>query len=160
MSMGIRPDSDTDTQAKVKPYGATTLEGRHVVVSDSEVRLRFTGKKGVALDLPVTDASVVEMLLARKRAAGEDGKLFGVTDKALLDHVHSFDGGGFKTKDFRTLLGTRTALAEIAKMSAPTDEKAYKKAVMDVAKKVSAKLGNTPTVALQSYIAPEVFSKW
>ena len=160
MTMGIRPGSETDTQAKVKAYGATTLEGRHVVETDDGVRLRFTGKKGVVLDLPVYDKETARMLLERKTNTGESGKLFGVSDKTLLDHVHSFDGGGFKTKDFRTLLGTTTALEEVSKMAIPSDEKSYRKAVMDVAKKVSAKLGNTPTVTLQSYIAPEVFSRW
>src|ERR1019366_2295781 len=32
MKMGVRPGSETDTGAKVKAYGATTLEGRHVVI--------------------------------------------------------------------------------------------------------------------------------
>jgi len=45
-------------------------------------------------------------------------------------------------------------------MPAPKDEKTYKKQVLEVAKVISAKLGNTPTVALQSYIAPQVFAQW
>ncbi len=160
MQMGVRPGSETDTGAKVKAYGATTLEGKHVVQTPTGVRLQFTGKKGVALDLHVPDEATAHMLLARKRAAGEDGQLFDINDKVLLDHVHSFDGGGFKTKDFLTLLATRTAMAEVARIEKPANEKEYKKAVLEVAKKVSAKLGNTPVVALQSYINPVVFAPW
>jgi DNA topoisomerase-1 len=160
MDMGVRPGSDTDTQAKVKAYGATTLEGQHVVVMGNKVSLKFVGKKGVALDLPVEDPSLSKMLRERKQAAGNNGRLFGnVNQKSLLDYVHSF-GGGFKTKDFRTLVGTKTAMKEVTKVAPPANATGYKKAVMQVAKVVAAKLGNTPTVALQSYISPVVFAPW
>ncbi len=42
----------------------------------------------------------------------------------------------------------------------PTSMAEYKKRVMDVARQVSKKLGNTATIALQSYISPAVFSEW
>jgi DNA topoisomerase IB len=93
--------------------------------------------------------------------AGVTGRLFrGLTDAGLRDHVNSFDGGSFTTKDFRTLLGTRTALREVASRSKPTSMAADKKAVREVATKVSDKLGNTPTIALQSYINPIAFAGW
>lgn len=161
MQTGIRPGSDEDTGAAKKAHGATTLQGSHVVKTASGVELRFTGKKGVDLTIPVTDPELSKMLLARAKTAGAEGKLFPKTsDKNLLAHVHTLDGGGFKAKDFRTNLGTSTAIEEISKMPVPKNDKEYKAAVVKVAKVVSAKLGNTPTVALQSYIAPEVFSTW
>ena len=160
MTTGIRPGSEDDTGAEKKAYGATTLEGKHVVIDGNSVRLKFVGKKGVSLDIPVTDQATSEMLRERKKAAGDDGQLFPISEKNLLDHVHTLDGGGFKTKDFRTLLGTRTAMIEVAKRPAPKDMASYKKYVMDVAKIVSTKLGNTPTIALQAYINPAVFADW
>lgn len=161
MAMGIRPGSDADTKAKVKAYGATTLEGRHVVSEDDQVYLRFTGKKGVSINLPVSDPALAAMLEERAKQAGADGKLFpGVSDKSLLDYTHTLNGGGFKTKDFRTLLGTRGAIRKIESMPPPKTEKEYKKLALEVAKSVSSKLGNTPTVALQSYINPTVFAAW
>lgn len=161
MQTGIRPGSEDDTGAEKRAYGATTLEGRHVdVAPDGSVTLRFTGKKGVDLAIPVEDAAVKKMLIARKKKAGASGQLFPISEKNLLDHVHSFDGGGFKTKDFRTLLGTKEAMRAVAERKAPTSEKEYKKAVTEVAREVSRKLGNTPVVALQSYINPSVFAEW
>jgi DNA topoisomerase I len=161
MDTGIRPGSDADTGAKVKAYGATTLEGRHIVKTDDGVSLRFVGKKGVALDIPVHDKAIASMLAKRAERSGDDGRLFPATnDKMLLDHVHSLDGGGFKTKDFRTHVGTSTAYDLVSRLPTPKNEAEYKKSVMEVAKKVSKKLGNTPTVALQSYISPTVFSGW
>ena len=161
MSMGIRPGSEEDTQAKVKAYGATTLLGKHVVQEGDQTYLRFTGKKGVELNLPVTDSRVASMLSRRASKAGEDGQLFpNVSAGSLLTYTHQFDGGDFKTKDFRTLLGTRQAMQAMKGVKAPRSEREYKKAVMAVAKTVATKLGNTPAVALQSYIAPIVFSRW
>ena len=158
-TMGIRPGSDTDTKAKVQAYGATTLQGRHVVVGqDGKVRLQFTGKKGVTLDLPVEDEATAKMLRARKDVAGDTGKLFDTDDAGLRNYSHTLDGGGFKPKDFRTLKGTETAKAELAKQPERAGTmKEYEKRVMGIAKRVAEKLGNTPVVALKSYISPEVF---
>ena len=161
INTGIRPGSDTNTKAEKQAYGATTLQGRHVVkMEDGSVRLWFVGKKGVDLDIPVTDKKVASMLLTRKAAAGKNGNLFETDDKALLDYAHTLDGGSFKTKDFRTMVGTTTAISTIKGMSTPSSFKEYKNSVMEVAKAVSTKLGNTPTIALQSYIHPAVFTAW
>lgn len=159
MKMGLRPGSDADTGAKVKAYGASNLLGEHVVQDGDAMRLRFTGKKGVDLDLPVTDPGLKAMLATRAKEAGAGGKLFGgLNETKLGEHVKEI-GGKFKTKDFRTLLGTRTAAA-LVKPPPPKTEKEYQAKAMEVAKQVSAKLGNTPVVALQSYINPAVFASW
>lgn len=161
MAMGVRPGSETDTGADKKAYGATTLEGRHVVAEGKQTFLRFTGKKGVDLNLKVEDPELAKALRQRAKDSGPDRQIFPrVSDGSLLAYTHTLGGGGFKTKDFRTLLGTRTAMSEVANAQAPTDEKSYKKAVKDVATTVSKKLGNTPTIALQSYISPTVFAEW
>ena len=158
---GIRPGSDTDTGAEKQAYGATTLEGRHVTVDgDGNVRLQFVGKKGVDLDIPVEDKATAQMLIDRKAAAGDNGKLFDTDDAKLRDYSHTLDGGGFKPKDFRTLKGTSSAMEEVKKMPVPTDANEYKKSVNKVGDAVSKKLGNTRVIALQSYINPSVFAGW
>lgn len=161
MQTGIRPGSDDDTGADKKAYGATTLKGEHVVSGPDGTRLQFTGKKGVSLDIKIDDPKLAAALAERAKKAGPDGALFpNVTDKSLLDHTHTMGDGSFRTKDFRTHLGTETAAKMVRSMPVPADAKAHKAAVMTVAKAVAAKLGNTPVVSLQSYIAPEVFSSW
>jgi DNA topoisomerase I len=162
MATGIRPGRDADTGAAVRAYGATTLEGRHVRVSpNGHVSLQFIGKKGVSLNIPVSDPSLATMLIKRKTNAGPKGLIFEtVNDRSLRKHSDAMDGGGFKTKDFRTHLGTSVASKLVASAKPPTDERSYKRAVRQIAAEVAAKLGNTPTVALQSYISPSVFSEW
>lgn len=160
MATGIRPGSDGDTKAAKQAYGATTLLGQHVVRDGNSVRLRFTGKKGVANDILVSDRTVATDLLRRKAKAGDGGRLFKTDSGRLLGYTKSRDGGKFKTKDFRTLLATREATAAVSRAPKPKTEKEYKKAVRTVAKTVAAKLGNTPAVALASYIHPSVFAEW
>ena len=157
----IRPGSDNDTKAKVKAYGATTLQKRHVVKREGKIYLDFIGKKGVHINLPVEDKEVAKTLWAKaKQAKHQEGNLFNTDRGKLLEFVHSLDGGGFKTKDFRTLQGTKQAMQHVEQMPAPTNAKEYKKQVREVAKKVAEKLGNTHTVCLQAYINPSVFAEW
>ena len=161
MQTGIRPGDEDDHKAKVKAYGATTLEGRHVEVKGDKVLLHFIGKKGVELKIPVEDSNIAKTLIERKKKAGDSGQIFKTDSNKLLKYTDTLDGGGFLTKDFRTLLGTKTA-TELVKSSkqTPKDDKEYQKMIMGVAKVVSQKLGNTPAVALKSYIHPAVFQQW
>jgi DNA topoisomerase I len=160
MLTGLRPGSERETGAAEQAYGATTLQGQHVVTDGDRVRLRFTGKKGVKIDLPVLDQALAEDLQQRAQRAGPDGQLFGTTDEGLRRYVKTLNGGGFKVKDFRTYLGTSTAAAIVQRTTPPTNAVGYKREVMAVAKEVAQRLGNTPSIALKAYISPVVFSEW
>jgi DNA topoisomerase-1 len=155
---GIRPGSSTDTKAAKQAYGATTLKAEHV--RDGGTRLKFTGKKGVALDIKVTDPTLVKVLAEKAKLKNKGEKLFDVDDAKLRDYTHSKDGGGFNPKDFRTAKGTEAAIAAMSGLKAPRNEAEYKKLVKKIATEVSKQLGNTPTIALQSYIDPTVFASW
>jgi DNA topoisomerase IB len=143
-----------------KSHGATTLEGRHIVETKEGVRLQFMGKESVWHDHLVRDPKLADMLLQRKKSAGDDGKLFGVSDAQASAYAKTLDHGGFSPKDWRTARATRLAIEEINRMEPPKSEKDYKAAAMSVAKKVSGVLGNEPAQALSSYISPTVFSGW
>ena len=114
---GVRPGSDRDTKSEKKAYGATTLLARHVVTDGDSVRLEFTGKKGVALSIPITDANLAKKLREKSTSGDADARLFpGVNDTTLRDYIHSLDGGSFRPKDFRTRLGSAIAAAEVRKI--------------------------------------------
>ena len=155
---GIRPGSEKETKGNAEAFGATTLQGQHV--KDGGKRLEFVGKKGVKLSIPVTNPRAIALLKTRKRKAGKNGRLFNVTGDQLLRYTKSLGGdAGFQTKDFRTHLGTQIAMKAKRGLK-PKTMKEYKKAVIKVADKVAAKLGNTRKVALSSYINPAIFEKW
>lgn len=163
MHTGMRPGSHKETKADYKSYGASTLEGRHVKVDKAgNVTLKLvTGKnKGKEVSFPIRNADVAAMLKARAASAGQSGKLFDITAGDLRKYSKSKDGKGFKTKDHRTALGTEVAIAELTNNTPPKTAKEYKAKVMAVAAKVASTLGNTPSVALKSYIDPVVFTHW
>lgn len=159
METGIRPGSTRDRGGAKQAYGATTLLGQHVM--DNGARLAFTGKKGVSLNIAVENKSLARMLRDRANNAGADGRLFpNTSDASLRDFVNGLDGGSFSPKDFRTYVGTSLARTLVSQADAPSSFVNYKKAVKAIGKSVSEKLGNTPIIALQSYIDPTVFSEW
>lgn len=154
----IRIGSTRDTKADKQAYGATTLENRHVKVDGDKVTLSFTAKKGVAMRKTVTDAKLARMIEDRQSLDRKE-RLFKTTDNDVRKYISS-RAEGFSPKDFRTYQGTSAALRLVKGMKAPTTAKAYKAAQKKVATAVSKHLGNTPAVALKSYIAPSVFSPW
>lgn len=163
MATGIRPGSETDTKSKEQAYGATTLKGEHVHTDAmGGVTLKFTGKKGVKLNLPIHDPGVAELLSERSKEAGSTGQLFPKTnEKMLLAYLKRLGGTDeIKSKDLRTLKANNTAMGAMRMLGQPKTENEYKKSVMEVARRVSQVLGNTPSVALASYIHPEIFSSW
>lgn len=159
MHTGLRPGG-SETKGDKKAYGATTLQGKHVVQLQKGTYLRFVGKKGVNINIKVDDPVVSNMLASRSKKAGSNGSLFPDTSAhKLLDHVHSL-GGKIKVKDFRTLLANRLAIAHISSLPSPKNEKQLKNSMKVVAVAVAERLGNTPSVALKSYINPVVWKKW
>lgn len=158
---GIRPGSTRDTKADKQAYGAVTLEKRHVTVSGKKATLNFTGKKGVSIQLEIQSPDVVAMLKRRTAGKADGDRLFPeLDDQELREYTKTTDGGKFNPKDFRTARGTLTAASIVDSLPVPTTEKEYRKQVLHVGGEVAKILGNTRTVALQSYIDPHVFVKW
>lgn len=163
MKTGIRPGGGRETDADFESFGATTLQGRHVKVNkDGTVTLSFVPGKshGETKTFHVTDPSTAAMLRRRAATAGPKGSLFNTTSEDLRNYSKTKDGGGFKTKDHRTALATEAAIERIKSLPAPKNKTQYKKAVRALAVEVSNLLGNTPSIALKSYIDPSVFGAW
>lgn len=88
-------------------------------------------------------------------------KAFGAsTLKCSQVKVEGQGSSKFTVKDFRTYLGTLTALQKIKHLPAPQSSSEYKKYREVVGESVARELGNSSSVALKSYVAPEVFCDW
>lgn len=150
-----------DSEYWLKSFGASTLEGRHIVETEDGVRLQFMGKETVWHNHLVKNPELAKMLLDRKQKAGDKGKLFNTDYGKVSRYVSRLDGGKFTPKDLRTVKGTNLAIEHIREMGdCCQDDKEYKQKVMEIAEKVSSVLGNEPKQALESYIDPTVFSVW
>lgn len=157
--MGLRPGSDSDTGAEKKAYGATNLKASHITTDGKTVRARFTGKKGVDLDLSIEDPELARLLAGRKRGKSGDDRLLSTDERKLRGYMKEV-APGVKPKDLRTYLGTATAMRLVADTPVPKTKKEYQSRRREVGKRVSDLLGNTPTIALASYVAPSVFGAW
>jgi DNA topoisomerase-1 len=156
---GFRIGSTKDTGAETQAFGASTLLKKHATIDGDTVTFEFWRKHGVPIKKSVTDSQLAREIESRK--AGDRDRLFATTDAKVRKYLHALPGGAeFKVHDFRTWNGTSVALKVAAEMPAPTNAKEFSAAKLAVAKQVAAHLGNTPHVALKSYIAPHVFQHW
>lgn len=69
-------------------------------------------------------------------------------------------GQDFSAKDFRTWGGTVLAAAELSLNKSPKTIKEKRKNITKCVKNVAKKLGNTPSVARNSYIDPRILSSY
>ncbi|WP_396656051.1 DNA topoisomerase IB [Microbacterium sp.] len=148
--------------------GLTTLQRRDAVVETPLVSLTFPGKSGKRqlIELDDADLAGVMAMLAEGRPRSallswQSGRRrVALTPAEVNAHVRSLTGGGFTAKDFRTLRGTVTAAAALARIG-PVDRKTDRKQAELLAVRATAELlGNTPAVARGSYIDPRIFRRY
>lgn len=160
--LGMRPGSNSNTGAKVQAHGATNLKSKHVNFDDDGAVLDFTGKDGVHIVLKTKDPKVIDVLQSRKIGKGDDDQLFNTNEEKVRNYFRN-EGGvpkEFLLKDLRTLKANTTALKEIDGIEPPKTKQEFLRKRKEIATIVSSQLGNDPSMALNSYINPTVFSKW
>jgi DNA topoisomerase-1 len=149
-------------------YGLTTLKSRHVAVEGTEVRFRFTGKGGKQWSLSVTNRRVAKIVKACQELPGQellqylddDGTQQGVTSSDVNAYLREITGTDITAKDFRTWAGTvlaAVALHELERFHSLAQAKRNLRAALE---RVSARLGNTPTICRKCYVHPEVLSSY
>ena len=148
--------------------GLTTLQRRDASVEASVVSLCFPGKSGKRqlIELDDADLAAVVAQLAQGRPGSAllswqaGRKRRPLTPAEVNAYVRALTGGRFTAKDFRTLRGTVTAAASLARIG-PVDTKADRKQAELLAVRATAELlGNTPAVARGSYIDPRIFRRY
>ena len=149
---GFRPGGDS-----ADAYGASTLEKRHVSVDGDVVSFNFVGKHKVNQVKKLKDPAMAEYLSGKLKTLGDKDQVFAASGASAGRYLKKLVGPDYKVKDLRTWTGTATAKALINREEVPADEKALKEQQKRISEAVSKKLGNTPTVALESYIDPSVW---
>jgi DNA topoisomerase-1 len=146
-------------------FGLTTLEKRHVRKQRDKLVFRFTGKSGIEHSIEIDDPDVLLALDSlRRRRGGTERLLAYQLERRWKDldsvAVNTYLNGlleDLTAKDFRTWHATVLAAAALAASDEPGDTKASRRrAVKDAVQEVSEYLGNTPTIAKNSYIDPRV----
>jgi DNA topoisomerase I len=158
----------TDRYAKrSRTFGVTTLGKRHVAVRGNRVAFRFRAKNRTMVRTTLVDSELADALKellaepgARLFRYERDGELFNLTGQQLNDYVQEHMGEEFTAKDFRTWGGTLTAAIALAEHGVVETEKEARRVVAAVMRVVGERLGNTPTVARESYVSPAIVEQY
>lgn len=152
-------------------YGLTTLRSRHVAfLRDGRARFRFRGKSRQEREVVLDDKRLAKLVRRCQRLPGQalfqyvddDGKRHAIDSSQVNNYLRETMGEAFSAKDFRTWIGTLTAIALLAQTPLPSrhSERAHRAAVTGIIEQVAAELGNTPAVCRKSYVCPQVFDLW
>lgn len=152
----IRIGNDTYAKAN-KSYGASTLTMAHTEVDGHHLTFRYLGKSSKEQEVEVDDPALARFVEDMSDLDGQ--RLFQWSENGDTPHaVHSQDvnqylretsGEAFTAKSFRTWAASVVAFTTLATGKGDLSIKA-------IAEAASEDLGNTPTIARNSYIHPAV----
>jgi len=146
-----------------KSYGLSTLEKRHVKITDNTIILAYKGKKGVFQEKSWKDKQQAKLLSELLQFNGKRlfqldktscksrfcGRIFNAY---LRDHCP----GQISCKDIRIWGASREAFNLLSQTKQGEDLNTRKKQLNAVIKTVAKQLGNTKTVSENYYIHPAI----
>jgi DNA topoisomerase IB len=141
-------------------YGLTTLLREQVAVRNGQAVFDYVGKAGRRQRLAVTDTEALAVLGTLRRRRTGPSELLVFRGQRGWTRIHREDvnnflraesGGPFSAKEYRTWNATVIAATALATHRPPKS-----RAARVASEAAAAALGNTPTVARQSYIDPRV----
>ncbi len=151
-------------------FGLTTLERQHVRRVAEGLQFSFEGKGGIAQQVTIRDKDVEAALdVMRGRRTKSKRVLAHRTDSGWVDleasdvnaYLADLFDADVTAKDFRTWHATVHAAAALATSPEPGDTQASRRrAIKDSVEQVADYLGNTPTIARNSYVDPRVIDKY
>jgi DNA topoisomerase IB len=150
-------------------YGATTLEKRHVTVTQDGLLFDYVGKEGKHRAITVKDDMVRSTVQELARSNNGLDALFSWEEGGAWHVLHSHDvssyiaaraGGHFTAKEFRTWNATVLMALALANVAPARTERGRKGLVAAGVREVAAWLGDTPAVTRKSYIDPALISRY
>ena len=149
-------------------YGLTTMRSKHLTIEDDTLIFDYQGKSGQSQHREVADNRLATIVAELDDLPGyeifkyydADGQRVDVDSADLNDYIHDVMGEAFSAKDFRTWAGTSLAALALDELGPVNAEKDAKKNVVDAVKRVAERLGNTPAIARESYIHPQVIAHY
>jgi DNA topoisomerase I len=150
-------------------FGLTTLEKRHVRRHGHRLVFCFIGKSGIEHCIEIDDPLSVSAVETMRRRRGGDDRLLAYKNSArwsaldaatVNDYLRSMTGAEITAKDFRTWHATVLAAEALAAAGPVRSATARKRTVAGAMKQVAEYLGNTPTIARNSYVDPRVIDRY
>ena len=163
---GMRPGNEAYALGGTR--GASTLKRDDVTVNGSKVQLEYVGKHGREHEIALRDEPTARVLRRLKRAKrsgrrsarermfvyrGDDGRSYPLTASKLNRYLVDAAGVPVSAKDFRTFIGSATALEALYERRGRNTNR---DPVVEAVEATSERLRNTPAVARSSYIMPTI----
>ena len=138
-------------------FGASTLRMRHAELEGRSIRLRFKAKSGKQRDVRIADAGLARFVKSMHDLPGQhlfqflddEGEPCPIGSSDVNRYLRETMGENFTAKHFRTWHASEIALGTLAEARGTLTIKAVMETVSD-------RLGNTPTIARNSYVHPKV----
>ncbi|NSX54009.1 DNA topoisomerase IB [Sulfitobacter sp. 1151] len=139
-------------------YGATTLRNRHVDFDGSKIILNYTAKGGKAVSKQLQGKKLQRVLEQSEDLPGpelvswinSEGDVKAVRSEQVQTVLKGICGENISAKTLRTWNGSHAAF-QMALTSAPVT-------IKDMATAAAERLHNTPTIARNSYIHPDIIA--
>ena len=157
----FRPGSPKYTQQN-QSYGLTTIRKKHLNIEGDEMVFSYKGKSGKFQEKHIINSKLSKVISELEELPGyrlfkyydENGELITVESQDLNHYIKEIMGDEFSAKDFRTWAGTMIAAGILDELGIceKQQQKEMKKRIRNAIVAVSEKLGNTPSVARDSYI--------
>jgi DNA topoisomerase-1 len=145
-------------------FGLTTLRDPQVRVQGGEIRFSFPGKSGQRHQITVHDQRTARIVRKCRDLPGQrlfqyvddDGRQHNIGSADVNDYLREAAGDDFTAKDFRTWIGTLLAATALSVLQPPRSDAAARREAAAAIEVVARHLGNTPTVARNSYVHPDI----
>lgn len=149
-------------------YGLTTLGHEHVAVEGNALHFEFKGKSNKMWRVDVRNKRVASIIRSCEELPGQhlfqyldhDGQQHAVGSDDVNGYLREVTGRDITAKDFRTWAGTVLAALALHEFGAIDTQAAAKKNVRAAIERVSARLGNTPTICRKCYVHPEILNSY
>lgn len=150
-------------------YGATTLQKRDVTLTGDSVSFDYVAKEGKRRTISINDEAVFLVVRDLMRSDTKLEMLFCLESRGAWRPLHSHEvstyiaarsGGHFTAKEFRTWNATVLMAVFLANSDPAPTARSRKSVIVAGVREVADWLGDTPTVARNSYIDPRVISRY
>lgn len=152
-----------------RTFGLSTLRNRHAQIRGENVQFRFRGKSGKVQEVGVSDRRLAALVRRCQGLPGqqlfeyvdESGETRQIDSEDVNEYIRRVAGDdAFSAKDVRTWSATVLAYRALQNAEAPSKPTEARRAVAGAVQATADRLGNTPTVARQSYVHPAILESY
>lgn len=151
-------------EQKYGTYGITTLQDKHVIISQDKLAISFRGKRGIKHAIVLNNKKLARIIKQCRDIPGKalfqyytnDNKRGAIDSRMLNEYIQKATGPEFSGKDIRTWAGSVHAIKYLSKTDLDVNEENKVKSLIEMVDYVSKQLGNTKNICKKYYIHPSL----